>query len=200
MDHDDPMFAPIRDAVLTSVEELYDRDAVILGTTERVVVGRLMIYLNARLTQLISRGYVLDQEYERFGLVKKAFTGGAALEDRKFVPDIILHRRLDNADSANLLAVEVKTDRQRGRLHDFAKLSLLTGHAHYALAFNKSLRLEGAATPAGQRQVGEVYRPDCMSPYRFGLWLLVLPQRAEFWWWLNGAAPQLLDMRTPSRP
>lgn len=196
---DDPTFALIHDAVLTSVDELYDRDEAILETTERVVVGRLMIYLNARLAHLINQGYVLDQEYERFGLVKKEFYGKGELDNRKFVPDMVLHRRVDNDDSANLLAVEVKTDRRRGRLHDFAKLSLLTGHADHALAFTKSLRLEGAAEPAGQQQVGEVYRPGSMCPYRFGLWLLVLRERAEFWWWLNGEAPQLLDTR-PQTP
>jgi hypothetical protein len=78
---DDPTFALIHDAVLTSVDELYDRDEAILETTERVVVGRLMIYLNARLAHLTNQGYVLDQEYERFGLVKKEFYGKGELDN-----------------------------------------------------------------------------------------------------------------------
>lgn len=187
---DDPTFVLLRGAVLSAVDELFALDEEILGTTERVVVGRLANYLDARLTGLAEQRYALDQEYERVGLVGKRFDGKGEIKDRKFVPDLIVHRRLRNGQHDNLLVMEVKTDAQGDRLHDFAKLSVLTGHADSAVAYTRSLRIDGEDPPRGQQKRGKVWRPAGMNyPYRFGLWLLVLRDRVEFWWWLGGPGP-----------
>jgi len=92
---------------------------------------------------------VLDQEYQRFKYETKTLEGPRA---RKVVPDLILHRRHE-ADG-NVLVIEVKTARGEGeRLHDFAKLYVLTGCAEYAEDYDGSLRLPGNQLPGEQQDV-----------------------------------------------
>jgi hypothetical protein len=178
--------------VCESVADLYARDREILGTTERVVVARLMIYLNEHLRYLATNGLVLDQEYERVDQVTKALVGTQP-PARKIVPDLILHRRRDTGSLGNLLAIEVKTKvGSNGRLHDFAKLSVLTGHIKFADAYEKCLRRPGDPLPNGQKHRGRVGLPRGMSPYSHGAWLLVTPTQAdsESWWWSGGRSPR----------
>ena len=183
-------FDEIRRAVCASVRDVYRKDPEIVGTTERVVVGRLMIYLNGHLNDAIKREFSLDQDYERAGPVTKRLDGRGALLGRKIVPDMILHRRLDTGPEGNLLAIEVKTSSSKyAKLHDFAKLSILTGHAKHALAFDKCLRLNGDEPP-NQKLQGHVFLPANMHPYKYGLWLLIVPNGTEYWWWMNGSSPQ----------
>jgi len=192
----DPTFSQIHRAVCVSVHDLYDSDSEILGTTERVVVGRLILYLNGHLAGLIENGIVLDQDYERAGRITKRLAG-TGLPDRKMVPDLILHRRRDQGPSGNLLAIEVKTVKNNyGRLHDFAKLSVLTGHADNALAYGNCLRLPGDPEPTRQTLRGHVSLPCDMHPYKYGLWLLVAPTGPQFWWWLDRRGPKLLTCDT----
>jgi hypothetical protein len=127
---------------------------------------------------------VLDQEYQRFKYETKTLEGPRA---RKVVPDLILHRRHE-ADG-NVLVIEVKTARGEGeRLHDFAKLYVLTGCAEYAEDYDGSLRLPGNQLPGEQRCQGRFSLPGAMAPYQHGLWLLVPPDGTdpEYWWWSDG--------------
>ncbi|GAB4102989.1 hypothetical protein GCM10028790_20080 [Micromonospora taraxaci] len=71
----DPSCDPLRGAICASVHDLYTHDLDLLGTTKRVVVGRLMIYLNRHLTGLSLNGLVLDQDYERAGQATKRLIG-----------------------------------------------------------------------------------------------------------------------------
>lgn len=170
----------LSDAVHDSVGELMERDREILGSTERVVVGRLMIYLHKRVQDLERMGWMLDQEYQRFEYRVKTLVGP---RKRKFTPDLILHRRRDRR--GNLLVIEVKTAKRKSRRpHDFAKLSVLTGHANYAEARQDGLRLPKDPVPAEQAH-GENFRlPERFVPYKHGLWLFISPDEAstEFWW------------------
>jgi hypothetical protein len=185
-----PSFVDLQRAVCDAVNDVRQKDPEILGTTERVLVGRLMIYLNSRLKPVIDDELRLDQEYERAGQVTKRLAGHGGIADRKIVPDMILHRRFDQGPDGNLLAIEVKTlAGQHARLHDSAKLAVLTGHAQSALAYEKSLRLVGDPAPR-QALRGNVYLPPGMHPYKYGLWLLVTPGGTEFRWWIDGAAPR----------
>jgi hypothetical protein len=143
-----------------------------------------MIYLHKRLRHLESDGLVLDQEYQRFEYETKTLEGPRA---RKVVPDLILHRRRDA--NGNVLVIEVKTARGEGeRLHDFAKLAVLTGCAKYAEDYEGSLRLHGTQLPGEQTCQGRFSLPAAMAPYKHGLWLLVPPDGIdpEYWWWSNG--------------
>ncbi|RQX05722.1 hypothetical protein DLJ59_06900 [Micromonospora inaquosa] len=170
----------------------------LLGTTERAVVGRLMVYLDRHLAALSSSGLVIDQDYERAGQATKRLTA-RGMPDKKIVPDLIFHRRRDLGPTGNVLAIEVKTDRRAdGRLHDFAKLSVLTGHVTTAIAYGKYLRLHGDRAPEGQARTADVSLPLGMSPYKYGIWLLLEPRGTECWWWSNGKAPQPLNYMAPT--
>lgn len=195
-----PSLGQLWEAVCAAIDDLYARDSKLLGTTERAVVGRLMVYLDQHLADLSRSGLVLDQDYERAGQVTKRLVG-TGLPNRKIVPDLIFHRRHDLGPAANLLAVEVKTrNRQDGRLHDFAKLSVLTGHVRQAIAYDKCLRLPGDPAPPRQRERGTVSLPQRMHPYRYGLWLLLTPNAAECWRWSNRRSPESLSCTVSSPP
>lgn len=190
---DHPTLEWLQQEVQESVRELYRRDEKVLGTTERVVVGRLIIYLYERLRKLERDGWVLDQEYQRIEeKIKRTDPGDP--RSPKIVPDLALHRRMDS--TGNLLVIEVKTSRESKdpsnseRLHDFAKLSLLTETSKYVDAYRGNpvlLRLPGSDPPPG-RGAPQHISLDGMAPYEHGLWLRV-PQRYEdagYWWWSEG--------------
>jgi hypothetical protein len=188
-----PSFGRLWEAVRAAADDLYARDLDLLGTTERAVVGRLMVYLDKHLAGLSQSGLVLDQDYERAGQVTKRLVG-TGLPDRKVVPDLVFHRRHDQGPAGNVLAMEVKTDsRLDGRLHDFAKLSILTGHVTEVIAYDKCLRMPGDPAPLGQSEKGTVSLPDGMHPYRYGLWLLLKPNGAQCCWWSNRKGPRGLS-------
>ncbi|MCG5446161.1 hypothetical protein NIE79_004728 [Micromonospora sp. NIE79] len=151
-----------------------------------------MIYLNRHVTGLSLNGLVLDQDYERAGQVTKRLIGAGL--GRKIIPDMIVHRRHDLGPAGNLLAIEVKThNREDGRLHDFAKLSVLTGHAAEAIAYDKCLRLlPSDPVPSDQSFRGHVSLPASMCPYKHGLWLLLEPDGPQYWWWSSGSGPRRL--------
>ncbi|GAA0393474.1 hypothetical protein [Micromonospora gifhornensis] len=195
MEESVPSFIQLWDAVQAAMDDLYTHDLNLLGTTERAIVGRLMVYLDRHLAHLSRDGLVLDQDYERAGQVTKTLVG-TGMRARKVVPDLVFHRRRDPGPAGNLLAIEVKTDsRSNGRLHDFAKLSVLTGHVTQAIAYDRCLRLYGDPAPPRQSEKGMVGLPDGMHPYRDGLWLLLEPTGVRCWWWSNGRGPQLLSTR-----
>lgn len=185
-----PTLGRLKQAVRDSVNELNRRDREILGTTERVVVGRLMIYLYQRLQDLECDGWVLDQEYQRIeGEIKRP--DGPATP--KIVPDLVLHSRMDR--TGNLLMIEVKANKESAhpgngeRLHDFAKLALLTKQVDHVDAYGADgdrlyLRRPGDDPPDRLDHRGELHLRS-MAPYKHGLWLLIPPQPAapEYWWW-----------------
>jgi hypothetical protein len=185
MEYAEPGLGWLKQVVGESVDELYRRDQEILGTTERVVVGRLMIYLYLRLSDLEENGWVLDQEYQRIEGEIKRPDGPLS---PKIVPDLALHRRMDR--EGNLLVIEVKTTRMSsnpsnpGRLHDLAKLSLLTGSVPSVKAYGprRILRLSDCESPGGQGPPEAIHLRS-MVPYKYGLWLRIPPDEgAECWW------------------
>jgi hypothetical protein len=151
-----------------------------------------MIYLNRHLTGLSLNGLVLDQDYERAGQVPKRLIGAGL--NRKIIPDMIVHRRHDLGSTGNLLAIEVKThNRDDARLHDFAKLSVLTGHVAEAIAYDKCLRLPSDPVPSDQNFQDHLSLPAGMHPYKHGLWLLLEPDGPQYWWWSSGNGPRRLS-------
>ena len=196
----DPSRADLEAATKAAVNRLRHRDRDILGTTEHVLVGRLMIYLNDQFKQWDDTKLVLDQDYERAGRDVKRVVSTTGLA-RKIVPDIVHHRRGSHDPEGNLLAIEVKvTNGNAGFLHDRAKLAVLTGLAPSAMAYPKALRLPGDPAPAAsakhhprtrpspEQQLPRLTRPadpltsEVIHLYRFGLWLLVTQQTAQMIW------------------
>jgi hypothetical protein len=180
----DPSLNELKRGVERALDDLYRRDPDVLGTTERVLVGRLIVYLTEHLRPWLSQEFgdgklVLDQEYERSGSVTKRLTQArdGALR-RKITPDLILHRRHDNSARGNLLAIEVKArDSHDGYLHDRAKLAVLTGVANSARAYQGYLRLDGdkPRKPDDELQ-GLVGLPldendEAIHYYQHGLWM-----------------------------
>ncbi|MEV0427861.1 hypothetical protein [Micromonospora sp. NPDC050495] len=164
-------------ALGAAVARLRHDDHELQQTTERVVVARLMIYLDQELGLLPNpRGFRLDMEYERAGTDPKAFAGRGPNGPfpRKIVPDLIYHQRLGGEEYANHLAIEVKARPNRREDHDLAKLALLTGRAPYAFALfsPNTLRLPDPSDPPApppDRHV--VVLPPQMRPYTFGAFL-----------------------------
>lgn len=193
MGHTEPRLGWLKQVVRESVDELVRRDREILGTTERVVVGRLMIYLYQRLQCLEEDSWVLDQEYQR---IKGEIKRPDGPRSPKIVPDLALHRRIDC--EGNLLVIEVKTTRASGnprnpgRLHDFAKLSLLTGSVPSVKAYGprRLLRLP-ECDPPGRGGAPEEIHLRSMAPYKYGLWLRIPPdESAGCWWWSDHNVPR----------
>jgi hypothetical protein len=188
-----PSFGQLWNAVRAALDDLYDRDIDLLGTTERAVVGRLMVYLDKHLAGLSRGGLVIDQDYEHAGQATKRLAA-TGLPDKKVVPDLVFHRRGDPGPTGNVLAIEVKTNsRADGRLHDFAKLSVLTGHVTGAIVYDKCLRLHSGPALPQQARKGEVRLLPDMSPYRYGIWLLLETSGAECWWWSERKGHQPLQ-------
>ncbi|MDG6106960.1 hypothetical protein Daura_28095 [Dactylosporangium aurantiacum] len=194
----DPTFEELQAAVEATLDDLYRLDEAILQTTERVVVGRMMIYLDRHLDRWLARepddgGLHLDQEYERFAGVTKVLRGESSDRARKISPDVVLHRRRTNDDGANVLAIEVKVRQDApDRLHDLAKLSVLTGLSG-AYAYGAGLRVRRDNTLGEPTaMVGLPYDAgtgEQMRPYRFGLWLPITGHRgrdAARTVWLHG--------------
>jgi hypothetical protein len=177
--------AALRDAVA----RLRQEDHELHQTTERVIVARLMIYLDQELGLLPNpKGFRLDMEYERAGTDPKAFAGRGPKGPfrRKIVPDLVYHQRLRRGKYANHLAIEVKTRPTRREDHDLAKLALLTGRARYAFALftPNTLRLPDPSDPPApppDRHV--VVLPPQIRPYTFGAFLR-LHQDDEFIEWI----------------
>jgi hypothetical protein len=173
----EPTQLQLTDALRAAVARLRKEDPELDQTTERVVVARLMIYLDEALKRCPNpRGFRLDMEYERAGEDPKAFAGRGPDGPfrRKIVPDLIYHQRLAPDQYANHLAVEVKARRSRGEGHDLAKLALLTGRVSYVFALftPNTLRLPGPSDPLeppADRHV--VVRPQRIAPYTFGAFL-----------------------------
>jgi hypothetical protein len=185
----EPTQSQLTDALKVAVARLRQEDPELHQTTERVVVARLMIYLDEALGRLPNpRGFCLDMEYERAGVDPKAFAGRGPDGPfrRKIVPDLIYHQRLAQDEYANHLCIEVKAQPSRMEEHDLAKLALLTGRTRYAFALSKpnTLRLPGPSDPPeppADRYI--VLRPPGTSPYTFGV-LLRLYQDMEFIEWI----------------
>ena len=186
----EPSRSQLTTALEAAVARLRRNDGELCDTTERVVVARLMIYLEEELRLLPNpQGFRLDMEYERAETNPKAFYGlgpnGHPFR-RKIVPDLVYHRRGVLGGSANHLAIEVKAQRGRREDHDVAKLALLTGRAAYAYALftPRVLRLPGRCDPPDpppDRHV--VVLPHGFQPYTFGA-LLRLYQDEEFIEWI----------------
>jgi len=176
-------------ALQAAVARLRHEDAELRQTTERVVVARLMIYLEEELGLLPNpRGFRLDMEYERAGTDPKAFAGRGPRGQfrRKIVPDLIYHQRLARDDYANHLAIEVKVRRSRREGHDRAKLELLTGRAQYVFALftPNVLRCPGPSDPPEPPPDQHVVvLPPGIRPYTFGA-LLRLYKDQEFIEWI----------------
>jgi hypothetical protein len=185
----EPTQLQITEALRAAVTRLRQEDLELCQTTERVVVARLMIYLDEELKSRPNpRGFRLDMEYERAGRDPKAFAGRGPDGPfrRKIVPDLVYHQRLANDDYANHLAIEVKARPSRREDHDLAKLALLTGHVCYAFAFfaPNTLRLPGPSEPPEpppDRHV--VVRPPAITPYTYGVFMR-LYQDLDFIEWV----------------
>jgi hypothetical protein len=131
-----------------------------------------MVYLSRRLGEPREDGYVLDQDYERSGAGVKRLSGGGL--PKKIVPDMIVHRRGGNNADDNLLVIEVKvSDQPAGILHDRAKLKVLTGNVGSVDVYGRWLRLPDEAEPRLARPRGSVSLPPDMSPYRYGVSVMV---------------------------
>lgn len=103
-------------------------------STERAIVGRMMVHASPRVVSVFGQHAVVDYEYERVGMGRRAKRRGAV----KISPDLIVHNRQDPA--GNFLAIEVKPmGHKRLRawpdgpaLEDFKKLHFLTHHLECA--------------------------------------------------------------------
>jgi hypothetical protein len=176
------------EALGRAVTRLRQEDHELRDTTERVVVARLMIYLDEALRRLPNpNGFRLDMEYERAGKDPKRFAGRGPKGPfyRKIVPDLVYHQRQVADDHANHLAIEVKARRTGTEYHDLAKLSLLTGRAPYAFALSNpnTLRLPGPSDPPQHppdQQV--VLLPPGFAPYTFGTFLRLYRNRDFIEW------------------
>jgi hypothetical protein len=107
-------FSAAKQALRIALEELLERDMNLLISRahEQAICHRLAVYLDS-LTDLN-----VDCEYNRNMMKAKQLSGG-----RRFRPDIIIHRRLSNAE--NVLVVETKS-RAQNSASDERKLSELT--------------------------------------------------------------------------
>jgi hypothetical protein len=182
----EPTRLELTEALEGAVGHLRDRDRELRDTTERVVVARLMIYLDQELDELPNpKKFRLDMEYERAGTNPKAFAGSGPgrKSRRKIVPDLIYHQRLAQGDFANHLAIEVKARPGRWEDHDLAKLALLTGRARYAFVERRTLRLPGPSdspTPPPDRDVVCLRRG--FQPYTFGALLRLYEDKGFIHW------------------
>lgn len=172
-------------AIEAAIVTLRVSDGDLMGTTERAVVARLMIYLDRELSQLPHTGHLrLDMEYERTvrsvnALVAadperaiKAFDRSNppanARRQRKIVPDLIYHQR---DTSINHLVIEVKVGRFPAwqEQHDLAKLSLLTGRVN-RIGMDSKRRFH-PFDPDRWPNSEEVRRPEDLSTYSYGAFL-----------------------------
>jgi len=176
----------VKELFQAAVAQVYKDDHALLGTTERVLVGRLLIYMDRLLEETPGDGLHVDLDFERAGRDIKSLhqygTPGALR--RKIVPDIVVHRRAHNGPSDNLLAVEAKiSEGTAGWLHDRAKLAVLTGNAECALAHRRYLRLPGdRPSPQDDPAPARVALPQDMHPYRLGVWACLLPGGPDLRW------------------
>jgi hypothetical protein len=177
---------------------LRDEEPELLGTTERVLAGRMMLNLHEDLQRRAAqnaalRGYTIDLEYERAGVDPKRVTGMRTVDDvrrpfqRKIAPDLLIHRRRLRRDSgaridpfANLLAVEIKTNPSGDLESDRAKLRLLTGMADWVQCQRRGrgTRLHGGGQGVAPEDIDWVQRPDrdrMGDPYIHGALLVITP-------------------------
>jgi hypothetical protein len=193
---DAPLPPKIGQRIAAGFAALYAEHPRIVTTTERAVVGRLLVHLtatfatNRRPTTEPDHGYVWDVEYMRSGdnakelrplKVPTRAPGDRRPTVRRIAPDLVWHRRLFDMAAhpspvqlspPNLIAVEVKLDAQGPKmLSDWAKLALLTGAAENLEWYTTDLRLPGSAKPGQQEQLGTVRLPDAIAkhPYEHGL-------------------------------
>ena len=175
-----------------------DKEPELLGTTERVLAGRLMLNLHEDLKRRSVRmpelhGYTVDLEYERAGNDPKRVTGWRTIDgqrrpfQRKIAPDLLIHRRRLHLGPgpqidphANLLAIEIKTNPSGDVESDRAKLRLLTGMVDWVECQRRGrgTRLRGGALGLGPANVDWDQRPDRNSmgdPYIHGALLIVTP-------------------------
>lgn len=150
----------------------HQRDGALMNTTERVVSGRLLVYLDALVcADPRLAGYSIDLEYERAGIAMKSLNGTRAGTGdrfaRKIVPDLILHQRDVNDGQSNLLAIEIKTKPRADFAHDRAKLAVLTQQAPWAECVERGNRksLVAGAGPR-PRGVDTVSLPPHVHRYR----------------------------------
>jgi hypothetical protein len=93
-----------------ALRDLVTADAALLELSahELAIVHRFAFYLETGLrTELEKRGLSVDLDYDRHGFVQKWLPERPDRDgDRRFRPDLVIHRRLDDSD--NLLVVEWK--------------------------------------------------------------------------------------------
>ncbi|WP_374456995.1 hypothetical protein [Nocardioides sp.] len=167
----------VRDACALVME----RDVPLLATTERVVVARLLVYLDRAVRQHEQlHDYDVDFEYERAGVNVKGFAGRRAQDAdgiqasfrRKIVPDLLIHKRTVNDATSNLLAIEVKTDPDAGLGPDQTKLTLMTDPDAWAAVYPVGVR-GGTRLALGRgprpRDIDTAALPHVVHPYAHGV-------------------------------
>ncbi len=97
-------------AVSAALSDVLSKDQVLLAlhAHELALVHRFGVYLEARLQPVLRRyGLTVDLDYDRHGDLRKLLPARPDRDDeRRFRPDLIVHRRGD--DMHNLLVVEWK--------------------------------------------------------------------------------------------
>jgi hypothetical protein len=185
-----------------ALDALYSKERVVLSTTERTVVGRLLVHAD-RVSQgrkgcLEEGGHTWDIEYSKASGDPKVFQirhrtavgEGRSPGGRLFSPDLLWHRRLlapsDGASQkarANVVAVEVKLEAFGEALRsDWAKLALLTGTVSEVHWFKGALRMEGQDGDLVRRpRYGVIgWNHDVAGGlYRHGVSLNLNPEYAE---------------------
>ncbi len=111
----------LQELVELSAQQVYEKDQVLitLKGNEQSIVFRFGLYLNQLLESegLLQNGLCLDSEYNKLEEDPKRL--GTDL----IRPDLLLHKRLCQAE--NLLAIECKRNKPNDR-HDLHKLKQLT--------------------------------------------------------------------------
>lgn len=191
---------PDLDARLSeALTRLYAETPSILLTTERPVVGRLLLHLHSVFADLTDTGHTWDLDYARDRTRTKALEISAAEAERYIIPDLIWHRRLlpdENGraprrhGSDNLIAIEVKLGRPGTAAgeHDVAKLAVLTDTVAQVHLVGEWLQRIHRTSALHVPQV--VTRPESLGAYRIGLALALHEHCAEV---------QLLSARDRSR-
>lgn len=109
-----PDRAAVLDAVSAALHDVVTEDQVLLELRahELAIVHRFAVYLESRLQHELTQGQLtIDLDYDRHGDREKRLPARPDRDEkdpRRFRPDLIVHRRKD--DAHNLLVVEWKKD------------------------------------------------------------------------------------------
>lgn len=134
----------IKDKLISTLDKLVENDTYLLKNdiSEWAITHRLAVYLEGKFS-----GYSVDCEYngyvgsdnnKKYILILKErakelkISRDSDVEDEEFInrhvyPDIVIHKRGNNTDGANLLIIEVKKSTSKiDKSYDMEKLSRYT--------------------------------------------------------------------------